>query len=246
MFVYVPQECPIQLDMPYVVKIFDPRFMRSADDPPWSPTIEAAAAHLHGGEIQYNPRQMPSMRGKDHDEDPVEFERAWFEHTTWMHHNECRAYTHLARLQGFAVPTFYGSRTLDLSQTDPSRSISPFVLVLEYVRDAVPLSALDPRLLTEPLIHAIIGTGGLLQEHGVIHQDVNEANFLLAPAASPVRVVVIDFAESWTRDAAVDEADWEAAKREWGVEHDRRVMVHFKLRGAGLPIPKIAQLPPAP
>lgn len=138
------------------------------------------------------------------------------------------------------MPVFHESGTLYLSGTEPSRAVNPFVIFLEYVRDTIPLAAIDPLRLTKPLMRLIIDSG----EHlGIIHTDANSANFLLFPAREPIRVVLVDFADSWTRDAADDEEDWEDAKREWNVERSCKIVLSSIFKDAGLPVPGVAQVP---
>lgn len=198
-----------------------------------------------GGTFEFNPKQGPSMIEVDYDEDVVVWELMLYKQCAWQHHNECLAYRHLgaAGLQGSAVPVVFGAEQLDLSGTTPAYSITPFVLFLEHIRDAVSLDALDPRRLTDPLLHEIVESGELLRRHGIIHTDANEANFLLVPAHDPTRAVTLDFAEAWTRDAAEDEEDWQGALREWRTTRMWKVVLNMKFQNAGLPIPNSIALP---
>ncbi|EKM53671.1 uncharacterized protein PHACADRAFT_176081 [Phanerochaete carnosa HHB-10118-sp] len=232
---------------PYIVKIFDPRFMRNARRCPWRHIAEAKAARIHGGQLQFDPRERPDGPDVDYEESPQKCELAHFRVAAWMHHNECLAYKHLARLQGSTVPIFYGSGTLDLSGTKPPRAVNPFVIFLEYIHDAIPLATIDPLRLTEPLMRSFINSGDCLSSEGVIDAGASWADILLVPAHNPTRVVVIDFANSWTRDAAADGGDWEGGKREWPMEQPRKAMLSVKFKTAAfhnsLPVPDVVELP---
>ncbi|GJE89376.1 hypothetical protein PsYK624_054760 [Phanerochaete sordida] len=238
----IATSCALRPGANLIVKIFDPRFNRSSFAP-WYGATEAAAARIHGGQLVFDPKERPSLFDTDPEDEPLPYEVQLFKFTTWLARNELLAYQHLARVQGSLVPICYGGGVLDLSGTGPRRAIAPPVVFLEHVRDAVSLDRFDARRLTQPLLRAIMDTGDALNAHGVIHTDANEANFLLIPARNPTRVMVLDFAEAWTRDAAENEEDWEGGKREWDVRHQRKVVLNRKFREAGLPVPDMLALP---
>ncbi|GJE89378.1 hypothetical protein PsYK624_054780 [Phanerochaete sordida] len=231
-----PLGCPMRVDTSYIVKIFDPRFYHP-ESMPWDSATEAAAARTHNGHFQFNPKRPPSMLQVDYEEDKVEFEAQLFHYLAWLHHNECLAYKYLAPLQGSVVPRLYGAGTLDLSATTPPRAISPFVIFVEYIPNAISASAIDARRMTAPLLRAIVDTGEVLRSSGVIHCDANLANFLLVPAHDPTRVVVLDFAEAYTREAVQDDDAWQLALCEYDPVWARKVQLRNKLEKAGLKMP---------
>ncbi|GJE89383.1 hypothetical protein PsYK624_054830 [Phanerochaete sordida] len=234
--------CAMFPGMELIVKIYDPRFNRCSPRAPWSEATEAAAARIHNGQLAFDPKHRPSLFLADPKGQPVEYEVLVYQTMAWFQRNELLAYTHLAPLQGALVPVCYGGGALELGGTAPPRAIAPPVVFLERVRDAVPLDAVPADRLTAPLLRALLDGADVLKAHGVIHTDANEANFLLAPAHRPARVVTIDFGDSWTRDAAEDEEDWEGAKEEWDTRHHRKVMLNRKFEGAGLPVPDFVAL----
>ncbi|KAJ7227350.1 hypothetical protein GGX14DRAFT_419154, partial [Mycena pura] len=102
--------------------------------------------------------------------------------------SESSAYERLASLQGTTIPRCFGSGTR--SWASEGRAISPHVLLLEYIPDA------------------LMKTARRFGELGVVHIDLNPSNILFAPTTRPTRAVVIDFGESAVREEDEDSDYW--------------------------------------
>ncbi|KAJ7220780.1 hypothetical protein GGX14DRAFT_432054, partial [Mycena pura] len=108
--------------------------------------------------------------------------------------SESSAYERLASRQGTTIPRCLGSGTCSLASE--RRAISPHVLLLEYIQDA------------------LMQTARRFGELRVVHTDLNPGNILFAPAARPTRAVVIDFAESGVRGEDEDSDYWAETLRQ--------------------------------
>ena len=95
------------------------------------------------------------------------------------------------------------SLTLDDSTASPI-----FVIMLEYIQNSRPLSAITP----VPLDVSKLALSSLAELHdlGIVHGDVSKSNALLIESpGAPSEVVWVDFASSWT-DASLKQITWES------------------------------------
>lgn len=152
--------------------------------------------------------------------------------------SKVEAYGSLVPLQGSAVPAFYGSGTLDLSISDPGRSLHPPVVLMEYTNNAVTLKDLDTRTLDRSVIRSFVGAMHRLRKLGVCHGDLNLGNYLFAPAHKPARAVLIDFADSVVRDPVTSDDLWEDIVHENGAVRETKKRIGWRFTAAGLPIPE--------
>ena len=199
--------CNLSVGSKFVLKIYDPRYTRRSeaeDSPEWSYSAERDAFPAHGGRLTRDIfGSSPSDTGCG------SWEEYWFLRVAGVHDWEVQAYNHLKPLQGTGVPLMYGSGNLDLSEIDPRRTISPPVILMEYIEDAAPLHEVDPRVLSPPVIQSLLDTMHRLPDFGVCHDDLNPGNMLFAPANKPVRAVLIDFGDCAIRKPEQSDEDWE-------------------------------------
>ena len=196
-----------QLPEQFLTKIYDPRFYSHRLARHWRPArpwsleaeSEAASARRKRG-ISRDPYFKASRQPEP--EDLPGWEEWYFQNSERQYHAEAAAYGHLKKLQGSGIPHCYGTGSLQLSD----RTISPHVLLLEFLPDAKSLDLVDlvvPLSLLQPLLDAVDEFGAL----GVVHTDLNPGNILFSPGYQPTRAVIIDFGEAGVREEE-DDLKW--------------------------------------
>lgn len=137
-----------------------------------------------------------------------------------------------------AEVAFYGCGTLDLSISDPGRTLHPPVVLVEYIDNAVTLKDLDARTLDRSVIRSFVDAMHRLGKLGVCHGDLNLGNYLFAPAYKPTRAVLIDFADSVVPDPDTSDDLWEDIVHENGAVRETKKRIGWRFTAAGLPIPE--------
>lgn len=178
-----------QLPERFLAKIYDPRFYphrhwRPAR--PWSPEAESGAASARHNRGMSRDPYFKAI-GQPEPEDLPGWEERYFQTSERQYQAEAAAYGHLKKFQGSGIPHCYGTGSLQLSD----RTISPHVLLLEFLPDAKSLDFIDlvvPLSLLQPLLDAMDEFGAL----GVVHTDLNPGNILFSPGYLPTRAVIID------------------------------------------------------
>ncbi|KAL1747315.1 hypothetical protein HDZ31DRAFT_80551 [Schizophyllum fasciatum] len=189
---------------PVIVKIFDPRFLDERALPqniarPWSFSAESAAPATYNEDDLW--QDEPAS-----DDIPGQVARAslWEAHFRSLlmeaYESERGAYVRLQHLQGSAIPRLIAN---GLFVPPDERAFQPPVLVLEYVEGTLladtPVQALTPELCT-----TLVGAIDSFAAYGVIHNDINLNNVIVAPG----RTVVIDFGCAALRQSDQDDEHW--------------------------------------
>ncbi|TCD65296.1 hypothetical protein EIP91_002821 [Steccherinum ochraceum] len=224
-----------------IVKVFDPMVMkRSKRHPTYSFLHESAAAERRGDQSQPelvrslslgDPRLQdsedrlvhswdPNDEGiyppisESENEDPTSWEEHYFKISLQQFHKERRAYERLSDLQGILVPRFYGCGRLGL----PGRPIMPRVVLLEYIRDALPLDAfsvLSPHHKSLMAFDGPDADAGIYKQfwsHGVVQNDVGHRQV----SVTRDHIMVFDFGRAMLREPDDTDEEWDWLYR--GVE----------------------------
>lgn len=183
-----------------ILKAYDPRFINNlrgfkSKEMTWEPELEARTVEMRRLKpvpVEITIGDIPHFWEL---EAPEEYENLAFLQSYLQYYNEVRAYTQLESLQGKGVPRLIGHGTLTPAslQTDPQpRYITPNVLLLEYISDAISLKDADVSMLRPDLIRSLIDTVNILPTLGVVHNDAHHGNYLF----SANRAVIIDFGKA--------------------------------------------------
>ncbi|KAJ7603403.1 hypothetical protein DFH06DRAFT_924397, partial [Mycena polygramma] len=202
--VLTPADTPPHLPFPpsslIIAKVYDPKvhFRRHKSvGSQW--TLAAETSAVFARTAPFN----PSFRSTELPEegDLVGWEEYYHQICEYTFRDESSAYDRLAPLQGTAIPRCFGVGTRSL--VAEQRVLSPRVLLLEYIPDAISLRDIDPSVIPADskleLGNFLIKTAHRFAEFGVVHTDVNPGNILFTPVACPTRAVIIDFGESGVR-----------------------------------------------
>ena len=190
-------------NLPIVVKVYDPRFLdhrkasRRSLARPWNFDIEIETIRRTTPDPNFEFALHPG------DDDRVGWEIWYYQQMECAFRNEVESYKRLHQLQGHGVPLCLGSGTLNL----PGRALSPHVLLLEYIPDAISLQNIIVRP-DQSVIASLLRTVNAFAAMDVSHNDINSSNVIFSPSNYPTRAVIIDFGHSYLRDDELDE-DWE-------------------------------------
>ncbi|KAG5649489.1 hypothetical protein H0H81_003494 [Sphagnurus paluster] len=134
-------------------------------------------------------------------EDAPGWEEWYYQNSELHYRNEVTGYACLTSMQGSVIPHFFATGRLALQQ----RTISPHVILVEYLPDVKTLKDIDPSLVELLLAQSLLATVRTFAKIGFVYSDLNLTNTLLVPGTQLVCAVIIDLTESGIREDKSDE-----------------------------------------
>lgn len=190
-----------------LLKVFDTMFFahraptRLKHEQAWSLENELAAQQRRAAGLA----ERLTWENRPEKDDMVGWEEFFLQEAEESYLLELEAYRRLEPLNGAGVLHFYDCGHLILD----GRAITPRVLLLEHLPDAVSLPHVNRRLVSYGLMVGLVELMMTFQSLGIVHTNLSPEYVVFSPADCPTRAVLDNFEEVISEDDVLEVEPWE-------------------------------------